>query len=279
MSSFRNARVMSIIFVGCLLVPQMFLYADEVSLSASKDNSIYFEGDLSNGAGDHLFSGRTASGNDRRALITFDIAASVPMGATIDAVQLTLNVSKTPDSNSHSFSLFKLSVDWGEGISNAPDAEGAGIAAAIGDATWSHTFFDNSFWASAGGDFVSEASATAQIGGTGAVTWLSTAALVADVQQWLDQSNSNFGWLLRGDDAVSGTARRFDSRENRVFTLTPKLEIIFTPETTGACCSIGGACSDIFENACQGSGEVFMSQGSSCALIQECPLFEDGFEN
>jgi len=53
--------------------------ADIVSLQASKDNSLYSEsGSLSNGAGNYFFAGRTNSGNTRRGLIAFDVAAATP---------------------------------------------------------------------------------------------------------------------------------------------------------------------------------------------------------
>jgi len=152
------------IFISCLLIPGPVLFADEINLSASKDNTIYSEGNLSNGAGQHMFSGTNGIGDFRRALIRFDIAASVPFGATIDGVELTLNVSREPDTFSQNFSLFRITTDWGESSSNAPGQEGMGTDAAFDDATWSHTFFPFTFWNTAGGDIVPEASVTALIG-------------------------------------------------------------------------------------------------------------------
>jgi len=276
MSVFQSIRLLLAITVVSLC---MQASADEVNLSAIKDNTIYSEGNLSNGAGDYIFSGATQSGNLRRALLKFDITAAVPAEATIDAVELSLNVSKAPDTKMQNFSLFRVIADWGEGSSNAPGEEGTGDAASSGDATWEHTFFSNSLWASSGGDFVVQASNTISIGGEGATTWPSTAALVADVQRWLDQPDTNFGWLLKGDETAGGTARRFDSRENPAANLRPQLHILFTPAPTGACCSPVGDCTDVTASVCQSDGGFFKSEGSSCALIQSCPLFQNSFEN
>ena len=37
--------------------------------------------------------------------------------------------------------------------------------------------------------------------------------MLADVQKWLDDPSSNFGWLLLGDETKSRTTKRFDSSE------------------------------------------------------------------
>ena len=38
--------------------------------------------------------------------------------------------------------------------------------------------------------------------------------MVADVQSWLDNPASNFGWLVLGDESTIATAKRFDTRES-----------------------------------------------------------------
>ena len=37
---------------------------------------------------------------------------------------------------------------------------------------------------------------------------------IADIQAWLDDPSTNFGWLVKGSEAVDRTVKRFDSREN-----------------------------------------------------------------
>ena len=53
--------------------------------------------------------------------------------------------------------------------------------------------------------------------------------MAADVQSWLDGPSSNFGWLLRGNEEVIHTTKRFDSKENPVVAMRPSLEVTFTP--------------------------------------------------
>lgn len=71
----------------------------------------------------------------------------------------------------------------------------------------------------------SDASATAVVGEIGSYTWSSTSALVADIQNWLDNPDSNFGWLVLGDETGNRTTKRLDSRENESEENRPVLTI------------------------------------------------------
>lgn len=187
-----------------------------VSLSAAKDNTLYEDltGSTSNGAGSYFFVGSTANGDIRRGVIAFDIASAIPAGSTINSVTLTLHMSRTV-AGAENITLHRLLADWGEGASNAAGEEGDGAQATTGDATWLHTFYDTGFWTTSGGDFVGTASASASVGGVAFYSWGSTPRMVADVQAWLDNPASNFGWLVKGNEAMPTTAKRFDSRQNR----------------------------------------------------------------
>ena len=182
----------------------------------SKDNTLYeydpAEGDHSNGAGFHFFAGENGMGELRRGVLAFDIAGSIPPGSTITAVSLSMNMSMTP-TGAVTVELHKLLADWGEGTSHAPMGEGDGAPATPNDATWRHRFFDSVFWTTQGGDFSATVSASQSVGGTGQYTW-SSAQMVADVQSWLDNPASNFGWLVLGDETAIATAKRFDTRES-----------------------------------------------------------------
>ncbi len=138
--SYNPVRINTLLFIGTALLSTAVL-ADTINLPAEKDNTLYEEGDLSNGAGDHLFTGSTNTASIRRAVIRFDIDGAIPVGATIDSVQLTLNVSRNNNSSAEDTSLHRLTGDWGESGSNASGNEGGGAAAEIGDATWQHTFY------------------------------------------------------------------------------------------------------------------------------------------
>ena len=204
---------------------------DEViSLSPSKDNTLYGSatGSFSNGIGDHIFVGNTNAGQARRAVIAFDIASRVPAGSTIQNVTLTLRMSRTA-AGPQTIRAHRLLADWGEGTSNASGNEGSGASSASGDATWVHRFFNSASWNNPGVDFSSSSSASASVGGSGSYTWGSTSQLVADIQGWVDDPSSNFGWILIGNEAGSQTAKRFDSRENGTTANHPVLTVTYAP--------------------------------------------------
>jgi hypothetical protein len=204
--------------------------ADVIALGSSRDNTLYesASGFLSNGAGSYLFTGSTAGSEIRRALLAFDVTGSVPAGATINSASLDLSMSKTI-SGSQPVSLHRVTADWGEAGSDAGGEEGGGAVAQTGDATWLHTFRATGFWASAGGDFAPAPSATQSVGGPAPYTWGSTAAMVSDVQGWLDVPAGNFGWIVIGNESSSFTSKRFNSRENAGESSRPMLTIDFTP--------------------------------------------------
>lgn len=206
-------------------------HADTVTLVASRDNTLYEQvgGGLSNGAGEYIFAGTTATTNlRRRALLHFDVHAAVPAGSTVTGVALQLNMSRTI-SNAQAVSLHRVTADWGEGTSDALLEEGGGAAATVGDATWEHRFYDTATWAAMGGDFDPTPRATVAVVGLGPYTWGSTLEMVADAQAWLNSPASNFGWVVIGNESITGSAKRFDSRENAAPANRPRLTIEFTP--------------------------------------------------
>ncbi|MCZ6508880.1 MAG: DNRLRE domain-containing protein [Acidobacteria bacterium] len=211
-----------------LLVLPSLLNAASVDLVADRDNTLYERaaGDLSNGAGDHFFAGVTAMDLIRRGVLRFDLSV-IPAGSTIFDATLTLNMSRTIG-GSAVVSLHKIQSDWGEGNSDAPGEEGGGAPASSGDATWIHTFFSGQTWNSAGGDFSGSTTDATTVGNEGTYTW-SSSNLTADVQQWFANPGQNFGWLLKGDESQTTTAKRFDTRENPNAGNRPELEVEFTP--------------------------------------------------
>ncbi len=216
--------------------------AGSVVVPATEDNTIYetATNTQSNGAGVYLFSGYTGNAQRRRALLRFEIASAIPSGATIDSVSLRLRVSRIPNSSpgNQSFSLRRVLASWGQGTSNAGVPGGAGATAASSDATWLHRFFPGTLWTIAGGEFSATSSASATVGAAGSLpTWGSSAGMVADVQAWLDNPSTNFGWILIGNETTLKSARRFDSREASIAANRPALTVQYTvgtPSTAGA---------------------------------------------
>ena len=125
--------------------------------------------------------------------------------------------------------MHRLLAEWGEGSSNASDRGGGqGAASSTGDATWIHTSFDSGTWSSLGGDFATTASSSLEISSPGSYTWSSTPQLVADVQGWIANGSSNYGWIVIGDESAGRTAKRFDSREHGTASVRPQLVVEFT---------------------------------------------------
>lgn len=191
---------------------------------ADLDNSMYSESvDLSNGQGPELFVGTTNSNNMRRMLVRFDIG-SIPMGATINNVELTLNCIQSQ--GTQPVDLHEALADWGEGASIAGPPGGMGAPAQLGDATWGFRLWNTNAWTTPGGDFDANVSASS-LSTSGSNSVFSGAALIADVQGWVDGTAINFGWMGRGNETSSGTAARFNSGESA--SNPPLLEVTYTP--------------------------------------------------
>ncbi|MCH8150287.1 MAG: DNRLRE domain-containing protein [Planctomycetes bacterium] len=258
----RMATVGVFIFLAAPMV-----CADVVNLLPAKDNTLYQSGNsLSNGRGAHFFTGRTAQLDPfsrRRAVIAFDIAGSIPNDATINSVTLRLFMSRSPTVATMITILFPLDADWGEGTSNDSGGEGSGAPAAAGDATWANTFFPSDFWASAGGDFTAIPSGVAGVGGIGTYTWTGS-QMVADVQDWLDNPTTNYGWILIGNESAPRTAKRFDSKDNTTASRRPQLIVDFSTSPVLACCLPAGACEMLEEDACIGAGGSSLDESIEC---------------
>ena len=203
------------------------LSAVVVQLAASKDNTIYNvpTGDQSNGQGQFLVTGGAAGvAAARRGLIAFDVAAAgIPDGSTILDVVLTMNLAHSTG-GSTSVAVHRSLRSWGEGFTDAAGNEIDGARTNGFDATWMFPQFGGTAWSKLGGDFAS-ASATVTAGALGAYEW-SGGDLIADVQDWLDSPNSNFGWFVRSAEAA-GNVKAFASRNSSNAALRPVLEITY----------------------------------------------------
>lgn len=206
-------------------------HADTFEIVAVRDNTLYEDagGALSNGAGQYLFAGSTATALIRRGLLAFDAASVAPPDSLVVGAQLELQMSRSI-SGSQTVELRRVLAAWGEGASDPEANEGGGAASEPGDATWIHTFYPSDLWTSIGGDFAANPSAATPVGSVGVYFWGSTPEMVADVQAWLDDPSSDFGWLLLGNEGTTATAKRFNTRENPQVTSRPKLTIELVPK-------------------------------------------------
>ncbi|RPJ62185.1 MAG: DNRLRE domain-containing protein [Acidobacteria bacterium] len=226
---FRLKKI-SIVFALLAMISGADVRADQLQLTPVKDNTLYQKSDsLSNAKGIGVFSGRTGDGSIVRCVMAFDLSA-IPPGSIIQEVSLTLRQTNTNNNapQARTVSLYRVTKDWGEATSQATlggGGGGGGGPATAGDATWLHTFFNTSFWENPGGDFAPDVSGSIQVAANGDYVWRS-AGMTADVQRWVDNRESNFGWLLRGDEDNLSTAKRFGSRES---VSPPVLLVQFSP--------------------------------------------------
>jgi Bacterial Ig domain/PA14 domain/Secretion system C-terminal sorting domain/Galactose oxidase, central domain len=211
----------------CLCIQKTFAQTT-VNISPLKDNTIYERNTgNSNGAGEFFIAGTTGSPYFNHALIMFDIAGSVPAGATIQSTTLTLHVAGTSgNSGPYGIELHKLLQNWGEGTSNAGPQAGQGAPASANDATWINTFHPGLPWAAPGGNYDTAVSAVQTVNGVGFYSW-SSATMVTNLQNWLNNPSTNFGWLLKSNELASFQAKKFESRENRVVANRPVLSVTY----------------------------------------------------
>jgi len=241
-----------VITSSCLLwAPGAF--AAIVTINPSQDNTLAQElPDNSSGACDSIFSGNIDDLTvpaARRALIQFDIAGQIPPGSTINSVTLNMAVTRGSNHVDSTFELHTVTTSWVEGADDCgPRGGGQGVPATNGAVTWNTM---PGFGAASGSTLINSTSPV----------WSSTAAMVADVQNWLDNPVNSNGWIVIGDETNPTTTRRFDSREGGS---APELVVDFTP--TGdveACCETSGDCSLTVEGSgtCGGTTQ---GSGSSC---------------
>jgi hypothetical protein len=140
-----------------------------------------------NAKGSYLFIGMTKRRDLRRTLLAFDVAASVPAGATIASARLVLYLSRVAalgeplEARVHRATTAR---EEGPAKPIRPN-EGSGAPVNEGDVTWDYIIYETVEW-DVPGRSISEMPPS---------TWGSTPLMVADVQQRLDRAGE------RGDSA------------------------------------------------------------------------------
>jgi len=208
-------------------------HGSSVVLQPSADTS-FFEAFPNNnlGANENMVAGANGNLLRGRAVFRFDVAGAIPSNAIIQSVSLTLTVVIAPSDGGQpsTFDLRRLFVDWGEGAGT----NNAGTAANPGEATWNARFYPSSLWTVPGGsisnDFSEQVSASLLLADLGIYTFNSTSNLVSDVQKWLRNPATNFGWILMSEsEDIAFTIRRIGTRES--VTNAPLLHVDFTLPT------------------------------------------------
>jgi len=229
---------------GFLLPALQTTFSETAVLRPTADTTLFESSPNDNmGGWTHIAAGTTGSAGDRtrnRGLFRFDVAAALPSQSKITSATLALRVVRVPGSVGgggpvgSTFVLHRLMKPWGEG-----DKLGdRGFPADPGEATWNSRFAPESngargsSWnvpgAASGADFSAVVSASRAVSGLGRYEFASSSNLVADVQAWLDDPSSNFGWLLKTQsEGIAKTARAFASREDT--NQAPILTIEYSP--------------------------------------------------
>ncbi len=212
-----------------------------VNVPCAADNTLYDSatGALSNGAGIGMFVGLTGTGGIRRAVVRFNVAATVPANAKVLSATISLNVAQSTVALPMTITGHRLLTAWGEGTSVAPGNGGG--ASTANDATWIHGFWPALNWTTPGGDFNSTPSMLLSMPPFGPFSSLPSADATADVQNWLNNPATNFGWLLKSDELLASTAHRLDTKEST--GLKPTLVVTYLlpgqSGTYGTGCPVG----------------------------------------
>lgn len=227
--------------------------ADTVFVQPGADTSLIEVVPDANLGGADFFNAGTAgsSGGRNRALLWFDVASQIPVGALIESVSLTLEIVRQPSASWEAsvFGLHRVNVPWGEGNKIPEDGSpGLGAPATPGEATWLYRFLGGEAWAAPGGesgsDFVASPSAAALVFGLGEpVVFEGTPELVADVQAWVNDPDRNFGWMFMTEsEEVQRTARSFASRESGAGGPLLMIQYTVVPEPGTGAVLLVGAC-------------------------------------
>jgi FtsP/CotA-like multicopper oxidase with cupredoxin domain len=259
-----------------------------------QDNTLYEDdgGEKSNGSAIYFVAGRNNSSSNgtcvrppgmgrRRGLVQFRFNGldGIPANATITSVALTMqNYTDSHNTLGGTIELHRMLAAWGEGSSNSNTCWGKGIAPTLNDATWFHRKYDPSApgggsnqWTQGGaeGDYVASVSVSAQVNPNQTAVWSQNVndanhGMVTDLQNWVNGTWSNYGWLVKGNEANPKTTRRFYSRESG---LGPTLQVTYTtPDgaAVGSCCLPSGCSPNMTPDACKAAGGTYNGNGSTC---------------
>jgi spore coat protein A len=249
-------RLVPYVAAAALALTGMQAYGAIANINPSMDNTVAEElVDNSSGACDSVFSGNTDNSDARRALMQFDVS-QIPAGAVVNSVTLSMTVTRGSNHVDSTFTLNPINAAWVEGVEGCGVRGGGQGEPSTGGVTWTT---QPGSGAASGSTLINDT----------APVWSSTAALVSDVQGWVDLPGTNNGWMLIGDEANQTTARRFDSREGA----SPPLLVVdyTTDETLEACCDpLDGDCTLTVEGSGTCAGTTLPGV-DACLPVNPCP--------
>ncbi len=151
---------------------------------------------------------------DYAALLRFDLS-SIPAGATITSVSLSLNVTNI---SSQPYEIYAMRRSWSES-----------------SATWNQASSGVN-WSTAGANSTSTDRESTVLGAvssstTGVKTFAFNSAGVAKVQAWVNTPSSNHGFVIQ-DYVNNSDGLDFSSKENSNVSLRPKLIVTYEVAAT-----------------------------------------------
>ena len=257
-----SAKVRLLVFLSLACACGSVAYADQtIEIPASQDVTLFGGSDATTNntsSGPGMFVGTDGNKAPKRALVEFNIASAIPAGSTINSASLTLYLGmvagaaggSSGTTTPRNINLYTISDPW-NGSTDGTSADkkdsipasgfggtGHGYAPNTGDSTWNYSMYNTTAWTNPGGDFSTTVSSTLTDTSTWtlgeAYTWPSTSMMVLNVQNWLDGTTVNNGWVLKNtDETDSLTFRAFytaeGAAEQSVPQYAPELTVDYTP--------------------------------------------------
>jgi hypothetical protein len=220
---------LSLILAPLLLGIACQLHAQTITLNPVADTALRSGAPNNNfGAAVDLPVGVAIPGTPvNRVLLRFDLT-EIPPGAAITSATLRMVVVVTGTGPAN-FGLHRALQDWGEGTKTPIITGGPATA---GEATWNARFHPDTLWSAGGGqagtDFIATPSATAVLSGAGSAGTFTSEQMAEDLQNWLNQPETNFGWFLIALNEPPSTGKRIGSRENSNANARPLLTVEYT---------------------------------------------------
>jgi MYXO-CTERM domain-containing protein len=292
--SAASSFVILILFGGCGALEaqeDVATHRSALSLAVPATDDTFINSsspDNNNGKSTSIYTGRNGMDGMMRGLLRFTMPA-LQGRAMVTSAELRMTTRGTGTGEAQpptaaTLQLEAIGAPWvsGNGIGNSQMSFTVGqpCGGGVVGATWNDAdCAAPTPWTTPGGSVAGSVRATADVPATigAVVSWASTAAMVSDVQSWIDDPASNHGWLVRSSTESTMGAQRFSSGE--ATTNIPELRISFSckpgfvEDPTSFCAGAGGAGSAGTGGATGGStgssgstGNTGSKGGSGCAV-------------
>jgi RHS repeat-associated protein len=150
--------------------------------------------------------GRDSAGNTSRSLLRFDVQNTLPRNIHLIDAKLRLRLATRTGTASTPIAVHRATRSWSA------------------DATWNR-FNATTAWTNPGGDFLTPAADTTDVGASGQYFW---SPLRASVQRWVDGTIANQGLLVKAADESQGDLFEFESSLDSNAN-PPYLDVLYEP--------------------------------------------------